>query len=96
MTGEAYMYEANRTPARPRQDRAPDATKPVDLVIGLIGELRQRLLGLEPSYLDDVVLGVVTPVGDHGCRCSRTEGRCSMSRPRPTTTARRSRPVHAV
>jgi acetyl-CoA C-acetyltransferase len=41
-------------------------TKPVDLVVGLIHELRRRFPGLDPAAIDDVVLGVVSPVGDQG------------------------------
>jgi acetyl-CoA C-acetyltransferase len=41
-------------------------TKPIDLVVGLIAELRRRHSQLDPAYIDDVVLGVVTPLGDQG------------------------------
>jgi acetyl-CoA C-acetyltransferase len=40
--------------------------KPVDLVVGLIDELKVRFPDLDPGYVDDVVLGVVSPVGDQG------------------------------
>jgi acetyl-CoA C-acetyltransferase len=66
MTDEAYIYEAIRTPRGRGKKGALYATKPVDLVVGLIDELRSRLPGLDPGYIDDVVLGVVTPIGDQG------------------------------
>ena len=66
MTDEAYIYEAIRTPRGRGKKGSLYATKPVDLVVGLIDELRFRLPGLDPGYVDDLVLGVVTPVGDQG------------------------------
>ena len=66
MTDEAYIYEAIRTPRGRGKKGSLYATKPVDLVVGLIDELRSRLPGLDPGYVDDLVLGVVTPVGDQG------------------------------
>ena len=66
MTDEAYVYEAIRTPRGRGKKGSLYATKPVDLVAGLIAELRLRLPGLDPGYVDDLVLGVVSPVGDQG------------------------------
>lgn len=67
MSTEAYVYEAIRTPrGRGKADGALHGTKPVDLVVGLIHELRRRLPGLDPAAIDDVVLGVVSPLGDQG------------------------------
>src|SRR6266851_3863022 len=66
MTDEAYIYEAIRTPRGRGKKGSLYATKPVDLVVGLIDELRSRLPGLDPGYIDDLVLGVVTPIGDQG------------------------------
>jgi acetyl-CoA C-acetyltransferase len=40
--------------------------KPIDLVVGLIDELLARNAGLDPARVDDLVLGVVTPIGDQG------------------------------
>jgi acetyl-CoA C-acetyltransferase len=40
--------------------------KPVDLVVGLLDEIKERNPGLDPQRVDDVVLGVVTPLGDQG------------------------------
>ena len=66
MSDEAYIYEAIRTPRGRGKKGSLYATKPVDLVVGLIDELRSRLPDLDPGYVDDLVLGVVTPVGDQG------------------------------
>jgi acetyl-CoA C-acetyltransferase len=66
MADEAHIYEAIRTPRGRGKKGSLYATKPVDLIAGLIAELRFRLPGLDPGYIDDLVLGVVTPVGDQG------------------------------
>jgi acetyl-CoA C-acetyltransferase len=66
MTAEAYIYEAIRTPRGRGKKGSLYGTRPVDLVAGLIGELSSRLPGLDPGYVDDLVLGVVSPVGDQG------------------------------
>jgi acetyl-CoA C-acetyltransferase len=66
VSNEAYIYEAIRTPRGKGKRGALYATKPLDLVVGLVDELRLRLPELDPSYIDDVVLGVVTPIGDQG------------------------------
>ncbi|MEU5421829.1 acetyl-CoA C-acetyltransferase [Streptomyces sp. NPDC001407] len=67
MSTEAYVYDAIRTPrGRGKAGGALHGTKPVDLVVGLIHELRRRLPGLDPAAVDDIVLGVVSPLGDQG------------------------------
>ncbi|MEU3192436.1 acetyl-CoA C-acetyltransferase [Streptomyces sp. NPDC006992] len=67
MSSEAFVYEAIRTPrGRGKADGALHGTKPVDLVVGLIDELRRRMPDLDPQAVDDIVLGVVSPVGDQG------------------------------
>src|SRR3954467_1669401 len=64
---EAYIYEAIRTPrGRGRASGSLYEVKPISLVVGLIHELRRRFPDLDPATVDDVVLGVVTPVGDQG------------------------------
>src|SRR4051794_2777364 len=40
--------------------------KPVSLVTGLIDEIRRRYPDLDPHQIDDLVLGVVSPVGEQG------------------------------
>src|SRR3954465_8413083 len=64
---EAYIYEAIRTPrGRGRASGSLYEVKPISLVVGLIHELRRRFPDLAPPTVDDVVLGVVPPVGDQG------------------------------
>ncbi|MFI8306771.1 acetyl-CoA C-acetyltransferase [Streptomyces sp. NPDC085927] len=72
MSTEAYVYDAIRTPrGRGKANGALHGTKPVDLVVGLIHELRARFPDLDPAAVDDVVLGVVSPVGDQGSDIAR-------------------------
>lgn len=72
MTTEAYVYDAIRTPrGRGKPNGALHGTKPIDLVIGLIHEIRGRFPGLDPAAIDDIVLGVVGPVGDQGSDIAR-------------------------
>ncbi|MDN3297146.1 acetyl-CoA C-acetyltransferase [Streptomyces ficellus] len=72
MSTEAYVYDAIRTPrGRGKASGALHGTKPIDLVIGLIHELRGRFPGLDPAAVDDIVLGVVGPVGDQGSDIAR-------------------------
>ena len=72
MSSEAYIYEAIRTPRGKNKGGALHGTKPVDLVVGLIEELKVRHPNLDPAAIDDVVLGVVSPVGEQGAVIART------------------------
>src|ERR1044072_327797 len=64
---EAYVYDAIRTPrGRGKASGSLHEVKPVSLFTGLIDELRRRFPELDPNTIDDVVLGVVSPVGDEG------------------------------
>jgi acetyl-CoA C-acetyltransferase len=70
---EAYVYDAIRTPrGRGKASGSLYEVKPVSLVIGLIDELRRRFPELDPAAIDDVVLGVVSPVGDQGGDIAKT------------------------
>ncbi|MCX4671622.1 acetyl-CoA C-acetyltransferase [Streptomyces sp. NBC_01381] len=72
MTTEAYVYDAIRTPrGRGKANGALHGTKPIDLVVGLIHEIRARFPDLDPAAIDDIVLGVVGPVGDQGSDIAR-------------------------
>ncbi|MGW7197639.1 acetyl-CoA C-acetyltransferase [Streptomyces chryseus] len=72
MSTEAFVYDAIRTPrGRGKANGALHGTKPIDLVVGLIHELRARFPGLDPAAIDDIVLGVVGPVGDQGSDIAR-------------------------
>ncbi|MEU6970663.1 acetyl-CoA C-acetyltransferase [Kitasatospora aureofaciens] len=72
MTTEAYVYDAIRTPrGRSKANGSLHGTKPIDLVVGLIHEIRRRHPELDPAAIDDIVLGVVSPVGDQGSDIAR-------------------------
>ncbi|WP_030609528.1 acetyl-CoA C-acetyltransferase [Streptomyces fulvoviolaceus] len=73
MTADAFIYDAVRTPrGRGKADGSLHTVKPVSLVVGLIDALRERNPGLDPEFIEDVVLGVVTPVGDQGSDIAKT------------------------
>jgi acetyl-CoA C-acetyltransferase len=73
MSAEAFVYEAIRTPrGRGKADGALHEVSPVDLVVGLLHELQRRQPGLDPAGVDDVVLGIVTPINDQGADLART------------------------
>jgi acetyl-CoA C-acetyltransferase len=70
---EAFVYDAVRTPrGRGKDTGSLHGTKPVSLVVGLIDELRKRNPGLDPAKIEDVILGVVSPVGEQGADIART------------------------
>ncbi len=69
----AYVYDAVRTPrGKGRATGALHGVKPVTLVVDLLHELQRRNPGLDPARIDDVVLGIVSPVGDQGAVLPRT------------------------
>jgi acetyl-CoA C-acetyltransferase len=63
---DAFIYEAIRTPRGKGKNGSLHGVKPIDLVTGLLRELRARFPDLDPGAIDDVVLGIVSPVGDQG------------------------------
>jgi acetyl-CoA C-acetyltransferase len=70
---EAYIYDAVRTPrGRGKSSGSLYEVKPISLVVGLIHELRNRFPELDPATIDDVVLGVVSPIGDQGGDIAKT------------------------
>jgi acetyl-CoA C-acetyltransferase len=70
---EALVFDAVRTPrGKGKSNGSLHATKPVDLVVGLMHELLARHNGLDPHRIDDVVLGCVTPIGDQGADIAKT------------------------
>src|SRR5689334_10618065 len=70
---EAFVYDAIRTPrGKGKKDGSLHGTKPIDLVVGLIHEVQRRNPGLDPHRVDDVVLGVVSPLGDQGGDIAKT------------------------
>jgi acetyl-CoA C-acetyltransferase len=70
---EAFVYDHLRTPrGKGKAAGSLHEVKPVDLVVGLIDELRQRNPSLDTHRIDDVVLGVVSPVADQGGDIAKT------------------------
>ncbi|MFF0341082.1 acetyl-CoA C-acetyltransferase [Kribbella sp. NPDC004875] len=70
---EAFLYDAIRTPrGKGKPTGALHEVKPIQLITGLLQELRVRHPELDPATIDDVVLGVVTPIGDQGMDIART------------------------
>jgi len=72
MPNDVYLFDALRTPRGKRRSGALHTIKPVDLVAGLLRELAPRNPGLDVDRVDDVVLGVVSPVGEQGGDIART------------------------
>ena len=72
-TTEALVYDAIRTPrGKGKHNGSLHTTKPVDLVVGLMHEMLIRNDRLDPTRVDDVVLGCVSPVGDQGMDIAKT------------------------
>ncbi|MCT2543630.1 acetyl-CoA C-acetyltransferase [Streptomyces atratus] len=69
---DACIYDAVRTPRGKNRGGALRGTKPVDLVVGLIHAIQERNPALDPNRIDDIVLGVVSPVGEQGGDIART------------------------
>jgi acetyl-CoA C-acetyltransferase len=70
---DAFVFDAIRTPrGKGKFNGSLHATKPVDLVVGLMHETLVRNEKLDPSRIDDVVLGCVSPVGDQGMDIAKT------------------------
>ncbi|MFJ9393213.1 acetyl-CoA C-acetyltransferase [Nocardioides sp. NPDC101246] len=82
---EAFIYDHLRTPrGKGKKTGALHEVKPIDLVVGLIDEARKRNPNLDPEQIDDVVLGVVTPVGEQGGDIAKT---AAIKAGLPETTA---------
>ena len=70
---QALVYDALRTPrGKGKKNGSLHEVKPIDLVVGLLDEVKRRNPGLDPERVDDVVLGVVTPIGDQGSDIAKT------------------------
>ncbi|OZF47899.1 acetyl-CoA C-acetyltransferase [Rhodococcus sp. 14-1411-2a] len=70
---EAFLYDAVRSPrGRGKSSGSLHTVKPVDLAANTLSTLLSRHSQLDPALIDDVVLGVVTPIGDQGCDIART------------------------
>jgi acetyl-CoA C-acetyltransferase len=85
MATDAFIYDAVRTPrGRGKQTGSLHEVKPISLVVGLIDEIRRRYPNLDPATVDDIVLGVVSPLGDQGSVIART---AAVAAGLPTTVA---------
>ena len=66
MNNTAYIYDAIRTPrSKGKRDGSLHEVKPIDLGAGLLNALQERN-ELDTSYVDDVIMGCVTPIGEQG------------------------------
>lgn len=66
MSIEAFIYDAIRTPrGKGKKDGSLHEVKPVNLLAGVLTDL-QRRSGFDTAAIDDVVMGVVSPVGEQG------------------------------
>jgi len=63
---EAYVFDALRTPrGKGKKDGSLHEVKPITLLTGLLTELQQRH-GFDTAAVDDIVMGIVSPVGEQG------------------------------
>jgi acetyl-CoA C-acetyltransferase len=70
---EPLIFDTVRTPrGKGKVNGSLHATKPVDLIVGLMHETLSRNPDLDPGRVDDVVLGCVTPIGDQGADIAKT------------------------
>jgi len=70
---EAFVYDHIRTPrGKGKKVGSLHEVKPVDLIVGLLEEIQERNPSLDPDRVDDVVLGVVSPVGEQGGDIAKT------------------------
>ncbi|CAN5455031.1 acetyl-CoA C-acetyltransferase [soil metagenome] len=70
---EAFVYDHLRTPrGKGKAAGSLHEVKAVDLMVGLLDEVRKRNPNLDPERVDDVVLGVVSPVGEQGGDIAKT------------------------
>src|SRR3954467_5617204 len=70
---EALVFDAVRTPrGKGKSNGSLHATKPVDLVVGLMHEMLGDRVDLDPNRVDDGVLGCVSPAGVQGADIAKT------------------------
>ncbi|MFI8614659.1 acetyl-CoA C-acetyltransferase [Acidovorax sp. NPDC077693] len=63
---EAFVFDALRTPrGKGKKDGTLHEVKPIDLLTGLLIELQARHR-FDTAAVDDVVMGIVSPVGEQG------------------------------
>ena len=70
---QAFVYDALRTPrGKGKKNGSLHEVKPIDLVVGLLDAVKERNPGFDPERVDDIVLGVVSPIGDQGSDIAKT------------------------
>ncbi|MCY1170414.1 acetyl-CoA C-acetyltransferase [Polaromonas sp.] len=63
---EAYVFDAIRTPrGKGKKDGSLHEVKPINLLAGLLTELQARNR-FDTAAVDDIVMGIVSPVGEQG------------------------------
>ena len=63
---EAYIYDAIRTPrGRGKSDGSLHDVQPIQLLSTVLKSLKERN-NLDTSYIDDVIVGCVSPIGEQG------------------------------
>lgn len=68
---DAFIFDHVRTPrGRGRADGGLHSVPPIDLAAQTLRALKNRN-DLDTSTVDDVILGIVTPVGEQGCNMTR-------------------------
>ena len=68
----AMIFDAVRTPrGKGKKNGSLHEVKPVELLAGLLTQLQKRL-AFDPAQLDDVVMGVVSPVGEQRSVIAKT------------------------
>ncbi len=69
---DAFVFDAIRTPrGKGKKDGSLHEVKPINLLTGVLTEL-QRRNGFDSAEVDDVVMGVVSPVGEQGSVIAKT------------------------
>ncbi|WP_063008972.1 acetyl-CoA C-acetyltransferase [Nocardia kruczakiae] len=71
MPHDVYVYDAFRTPRGRGRGGALHGVKPISLVVGLLRALQDRNPSLDPKRVDDLILGVVSPLRDQGADIAR-------------------------
>lgn len=69
---EAYVYDAVRTPrGRGKSDGSLHEVQPIQLLTSVLKSIQTRNQ-LDTNYVDDVIMGCVTPIGEQGADIART------------------------
>ncbi|MCU0443338.1 MAG: acetyl-CoA C-acetyltransferase [Microscillaceae bacterium] len=70
---EAYIFDAVRTPrGKGKVDGSLHQVQPITLLTTLLGAIKERNHIEDTSVIDDVITGVVSPVGEQGAVIART------------------------